>query len=114
MVSSAYADPDPHRPLAHGTAIAVLPLQSSGQGGWFGFFPAPRAALHDPRKLAGLHRYPPLNQLVSRAALHATACRGHVIVSWSSLCIAPWGVTTPTPICLAIQLGTSSVVDTES
>ena len=107
MVSSVCADPDPDRPLAHGTAIVFFPLQPSGEGGRFGFFPAPCTALHDPRKLAGLCGYPFLNQLVSWAALHATACRRHVVVSWPSLCIVAWGVTTPTSICLAIQVETS-------
>ena len=37
------------------------------------------------------------------AAPHTTACRRHVVVSWPSLCILAWGVTTPTPICLTIQ-----------
>src|SRR2546425_7787462 len=87
MVSSVCGDPDPHRPLPHGTAIIFLPLQSSGEGSRFGFFPAPRAAFHDPRRLAGLRGYPSFNQLVYRAPLHTTACRGHVIVSWPSLCI---------------------------
>ena len=74
-----------------------------GRGSGFGLFPDPRIAIHDPRRLAGLCGYPFLNQLVSRAAFHTTACRRHVIVSWPSLCILAWGVTTPTPICLTIQ-----------
>src|SRR6267143_412488 len=114
MVSSVYGNPDPHRPLAHGTAIVFLPLQSSGEGGRFGFFPVPRAAFHDSRRLAGLRGYPFLNQLVSRAAPHATTCRGHVVVSRPSLCIVAWGVTTPAPICLAIQVGTNTVAERES
>ena len=109
MVSSVCGDPKPHHPFAHRIAIIFLPLQSSGEGGRFGFFPAPRAAFHDSRRLAGLRGYPFLNQQVSWAAPHATACRGHVVVSWPSLCIVTWGVTTPAPICLAIQVGTSTV-----
>src|SRR2546425_12741189 len=69
------------------TTLFRSPLQSSGEGSRFGFFPAPRAAFHDPRRLAGLRGYPSFNQLVYRAPLHTTACRGHVIVSWPSLCI---------------------------
>ena len=69
MVSSICRDPDPHRPLAHGTAIVFFSLQPSGEGGRFGLFPDPRTAIHDPRWLAGLCGYPFLNQLVSRAAL---------------------------------------------
>src|SRR5882762_9610135 len=38
MVSSVYGNPDPHRPLAHGTAIVFLPLQSSGEGSGLDFY----------------------------------------------------------------------------
>ena len=110
MVSSLCRDPDPDRPLAHGTAIVFFPLQPSGEGGRFGLFPDPRIAIHDPRKLAGLCGYPFLNQLVSRAALDTTACRRHVIISWPSLCILARGVTTPTPICVTIQRAVTSRV----
>ena len=88
--------------------LQLIPSQvkSAGEQGWC--FPTPCAALHHPRKLAGLRGYPFLNQPVSRAAPHTAACRSHVVVSWPSLCIVAGGVTTPTPICLAIQVGTST------
>ena len=114
MVSSVCGDPDPHRPLAHGTAIVFLPFQPSGEGGRFGFFPGPRTAIYDPGRLVGLRGNPFLNQLVPRGALHTTACRRHVVVSRPSLCIVTWSVTTPTPICLAIQVMTGSAKESES
>ena len=113
MVSSICCDPDPDRLLAHGTAIVFLPLQSSGEGGRFGFFPAPRATFHNSGRLVGLCGYPFLNQLVSRAAPHATTCCSHVVVSWPSLCSVTRGVTTPAPICLVIQVGTGTVAERE-
>ena len=103
MVSSLCRDPDPDRPLANGTAIVFFSFQPSREGGRFRLLPDPRIAIHNPWRLAGLCGYPFLDQLVSRTALDTTACRRHVIVSWPSLCILAWGVTTPTPICVTIQ-----------
>ena len=60
--------PDPHRPLADGTAIVFFSLQPSREGGRFGFFPDPRVAIHDPWRLARLCGDSFFNQLVSRAA----------------------------------------------
>src|SRR5687768_7355290 len=112
MVSSVCSDPDPHRPLAHGAAIVFFSLQSCREGGRFGLFPNPHTAIHDPRRLARLRGDPFFNQLVSRAALHTTACCRHVVISWPSLCIIAWGVTTPTPICLTLrQVGTSRMAE---
>src|SRR5437667_4624268 len=114
MVSTVCGDPDPHRPLARGAAIVFFPLQSSGEGGRFGFFPSPSPAIHDSGRLVRLHGYPFLNQLVSRAALHTTARRRHVVVSRPSLCIVTWSITTPTPICLAIQVVRGRVAESEN
>src|SRR5580765_2136641 len=111
MVSTVCGDPDSHRLLAHGTRVVFFPLQPSGKGGRFGFFPGPRTAIHDPGRLVGLRGYPFLNQLVSRAALHTTACRRHVVVSRPPLCIVTWSVAAPTQICLAIQVVTGSVAE---
>src|SRR4051812_7602355 len=105
MVSSVCRDSYPHCLITHGTAIILFPLQSGGEGSRFGFFAAPRTALHNPGGMAGLCGYLFFNQLVSWAAFYTTSCRGHVIVSWPSLCIAPWGVSTSTPLYLAIPVG---------
>src|SRR6476660_8969744 len=107
MVSSVCRDPDPHCPFADGTQDVLFPFEPSGEGGRVGFFPASCAAVHDSRRLAGLRRYPFFNQLVSRAALHAAPRCSHAVVSWPSLCIAPWGITAPASICLPIQVGIS-------
>src|SRR6266513_1165359 len=114
MVSTVCGDPDPHRPLARGAAIVSFPLQPSGEGGRIGFFPGPRTAIHDSGRLVGLHGYPFLDQLVSRAALHTPACRRYVVVSRPSLCIVTWSIPTPTPICLAIQVVMGRVAESES
>src|ERR1051326_3791575 len=102
MVSSLCRDLNSHCPLAHGSTNILFPFQSSGEGRRVGFFPASRAAVYDSRELAGLRRYPFFNQLVPPAALSAATRRRDVIVSWTSLCFAPWGITPPTPVCVAI------------
>src|SRR6185436_16219227 len=104
MVSSLYGNSYPHHPLAHRAAIVFFSLQSPGEGGRFGFFPAPRAAVHDPWRLAGLCGDSLFDQLVSRDPVDAPSCCWDAVVSWPSLCIAAWGITPPAPICFAIQL----------
>src|SRR6185295_3874202 len=113
MVSSVCRDPDPHSPFADGTQDVLFPFQQSGEGGRVGFFSTSCAAVYDSRRLAGLRRYPFFNQLVSRAALHAAPRRSHAVVSWSSLCIAPWSITAPASICLPIQVGITKWVGKE-
>src|SRR6185295_2483404 len=113
MVPSVCRGPDPHCPFADGTQDVIFPFQQSGEGGRLGIFPASCAAVHDSRKLAGLRRYPFFNQLVSRAALHAAPCRSYAVVSWPSLCIAPWSITASTSICLPIQVGITKWVGKE-
>jgi hypothetical protein len=115
MVSSVCIDPDPHYSLTYRRAIISLSLQSSGERGRFGFFPGSCVTIHDPRRLVGLCRYSFHDQLVYRAPVHAASCRGHVVVSWPSLCILTWGITTPTTICLAIlQIGPNGLAGRDS
>src|SRR4051794_18885424 len=108
MVSSVCRDPDPHCPFADGTQDVLFSFQQSGEGSRVGFFPTSCVAVHDSRRMVGLCRDPFFNQLVSRAAPHAAPRRSYAIVSWPSLCIAPWSLTTPTSICLPVQVGMSS------
>jgi hypothetical protein len=105
MVSSFCVGPSPLHPLAHGITIVFFPFQSSWEGSRVRFFAAPRVAVYDPRRLVGLRGDPFFNQLVCRTVTHTAICRGDVVVSWPPLCILTWGVTPPTPICLAIQVG---------
>ena len=114
MVSSFCDYLDSHRPLAHWAAIVFFPLQPRGEGGRFGLFPGSRIAIYDPRWLAGLRGNSFLSRLVSLVALHTTACRRDVVVSWPSLCIVTWSVTTPTPVCLVSQVGKSFRVGKKS
>ena len=111
MVSSICADPDSDYPLTFRTAIIFFSLQSSWERRRLGFFPGPRVAIHDSRRLAGLCGYPFLDQLVYRAAAHTAACRSHVAVSWPPFCLFTWCVTTPTSIRHTIQVEMNRAVE---
>lgn len=93
---------------------SFFPSPAAWGGGRFGLLPGSRIAIYDPRWLAGLRGSSFLSRLVSWVALHPTACRRDVVVSWPSLCIVTWSVTTPTMVCLVSQVGKSFPVGKKS